>query len=295
MFEKYFKKKEVIKPLEVMVIDEPVTGKHVYPKEIYEIHHEFEVASDKLVQSANDVLKEAASKDVNKVGRLLNLGFKQVQQVVEIEPLIKKAELSKEQIDLVAYYKQNYPFNKFITEEQVEIICKKYNLVCGDVERFKGFVPEKNLKQIEKFKLKENEQGLYTSTGLFLKNAEIRTNGIANRFQHIYVKGDNSGNYAFQREVRESRFYANDTYNIFGLSSLGNISFNIRSNNLHICAPIKDMDMSDMTITRGYKMQEVVKHIPDPVVLHPVKGGYLILTAWGDEASDPMVTNEINN
>ena len=35
--------------------------------------------------------------------------------------------------------------------------------------------------------------------------------------------------------------------------------------------------------------------VPDPVVLKEVKGGFLIVTAWGDEASDPNVVNEINN
>jgi hypothetical protein len=37
------------------------------------------------------------------------------------------------------------------------------------------------------------------------------------------------------------------------------------------------------------------KHIPDPVVLQPVKYGYLCLTKWGAEAEDPILLNEINN
>ncbi len=35
--------------------------------------------------------------------------------------------------------------------------------------------------------------------------------------------------------------------------------------------------------------------VPDPVILQPVKGGYLIVTAWGDEASDPDIINPIHN
>jgi len=34
---------------------------------------------------------------------------------------------------------------------------------------------------------------------------------------------------------------------------------------------------------------------PDPVVLYPVEKGYIIVTAWGDEASDPLVANEQMN
>jgi hypothetical protein len=48
----------------------------------------------------------------------------------------------------------------------------------------------------------------------------------------------------------------------------------------------------------GKQLQDykIIKQaIPDPVVLKAVKDGYLILAAWGDEASDPIVVNEINN
>src|SRR5258708_6348237 len=83
-----------------------------------------------LLLEANLIIKEAESKDVNKVSRLESLGFRQVKQVVEVRPLLEKANLSKEQIELVNYYKREYPFQKFITEKQVKTICHKYNLVC---------------------------------------------------------------------------------------------------------------------------------------------------------------------
>jgi len=39
--------------------------------------------------------------------------------------------------------------------------------------------------------------------------------------------------------------------------------------------------------------KELMIHVlADPVVLQPVKGGYLIITAWGDEASDELVVNQ---
>lgn len=43
---------------------------------------------------------------------------------------------------------------------------------------------------------------------------------------------------------------------------------------------------------KGYKLE---KHIPDPVVLRHEHGGYLIVTAWGDEESDENVVNESFN
>ncbi len=60
---------------------------------------------------------------------------------------------------------------------------------------------------------------------------------------------------------------------------------------LKICAPLSQMEMT------GYKLFgiHIVKEVPDPIVLQPVNGGYLIVCAWGNEASDELVVNSINN
>lgn len=273
-----------------------------YPKEIQEIHRSFETAADILLLEAQKILKDCSKKDVDKAGRLEKLGFNQVPQVVELKEEKRKAELSKEQIELIQYYKRNYPLNKFITENQVEEICKKWNLVLGDTTRYRGFVPEKNLKQIEQFKLKQQDANVVFCYDVvqysgkkckdFYVNGIVKeSRGITSLFYHIY-KPD-SENYSFQSNDGEN-FYSEDRYNYFGKAELGDIRFKIQtSNSLKICAPIKDMDMTGMTVSRGFRITKI--HVPDPVVLQPVKGGFLILTAWGDEASDPIVVNDINN
>ena len=69
---------------------------------------------------------------------------------------------------------------------------------------------------------------------------------------------------------------------------------------LYIAAPIEDMDMSnhrthDYEVIPKDKLEEM-KQIEDPVVFYPVSFGNivggLIITAWGDEAHDPLVRNE---
>jgi hypothetical protein len=37
------------------------------------------------------------------------------------------------------------------------------------------------------------------------------------------------------------------------------------------------------------------KQKPDPIVFYQVKGGYLIVTAWGDEARDEVILNPNTN
>lgn len=285
MLSRFFKKQAPEKVEREVAVMEPKATK--YPSIVEEIHNEFETAADRLAESAKQIIAEAKSKDASKVERLINLGFKQSNQVSEVKPLLEKAKLSEEQVKLLNDYATRYPFNKFITEGQVEVICKKYNLVCGDVDRYKGFVPEKNLREVEKFKLKSVDEGLFTSNGHFLINAEVRRTGA---YFHIYKKGGNS--YAFQSN-EGTDFYFNDSLNIFGLANLGWTRFNISKSKFKICAPVKDMDLKGLELKDGYKLQKI--HVPDPVVLQPVNGGYLIVTKWGDEENDQILLNTINN
>ncbi len=299
MFDLFKKKEQPVKSQELTVatqsVLEAVANTKNYPKEVLEIHHEFQIASETLLMTAKSIIDEASTKDVQKVNRLEKLGFKQAGQVTEIKPLMQQAELSKEQIELVKYYQREYPLNKFITEEQVKAICHKWNLVCGDVGRYKGFVPEKNLRDIEKFNLKNNEKGghIFISKegeNIFLSDDDLTAYGKdffkRNPTNGMYITGrdgeDIYGGNKFLTEKCHARF--SHTRYLFVNRAIECV--------LQICAPVKDMDISGLELKDGYKL---IKHVPDPVVLQPVKGGYLILTAWGDEASDENVVNQKMN
>jgi hypothetical protein len=61
---------------------------------------------------------------------------------------------------------------------------------------------------------------------------------------------------------------------------------------LYIAAP-RSMFYSNVSQVSG---SHELRNMPrDPVVLCPVDGGYLIIAAWGQEASDENVVNEKNN
>ena len=61
--------------------------------------------------------------------------------------------------------------------------------------------------------------------------------------------------------------------------------------------PKDNEDAIDMAehIVKYFNTSLRENEIPDPVVLQEVRGGYLIITAWGDEASDPLIVNKNNN
>lgn len=256
--------KEIVKT-EVTILEKPTIApkSKEYPKIVQEIHREFDIAGDKLIEEANLILGNTPKLNENKVELLKKLGFTQTEELQTAEKIRKQVEFTKQQLEAVNYYRQNYPFNKFITEEQVETICKKYGLICGDVSIYKGFVPEKNLREIAEFKLKPEDAQYY------------KTYWGAMHYSTYKISYDE-----FQRTKLNSEggYFSHYHYS----SSIGEFK---------ICAPLKDMNTSNMTITNGYKLE----HVPDPIVLQPVNHGYLICSAWGDEASDELVVNEIFN
>jgi hypothetical protein len=63
----------------------------------------------------------------------------------------------------------------------------------------------------------------------------------------------------------------------------------LSGNDLKIIAPESQIDTSRLKKIGHQLIAE------DPIVLQPVKSGYLIVTAWGDEASDELIVNEKMN
>lgn len=235
---------------------------------IAEIHNDFDTASERLLNEAKEIL----SKGIDTKGqRLKELGFVSANAVVVFE----KAEAEKiEKTNLaekIEYYRMWYPHNKFITEKEVKAICKKYGLLYAEVSYYKGDVPEKNLREIEAFKLREEDQRKRTNFDDWSENrirrmqwAGLAQFGARSSFNRPSYYDDNP-----PKEIKE--YYTKPS--------------------LCICAPEKDFDTRNL-VRSGHKLE---LHIPDPVVLQPVPSGYLIVSKWGLEASDESLVNEQMN
>jgi hypothetical protein len=138
---------------------------------VEEIHETFYTEVDRLLADA----KIANSLDTNKQDlidkceRLKSLGFTNTVEVKEaekeilrLENLKRGNEEKKTLTEAINYFSFKYPNYKFITEESVRKICKKYNLVYGEISRYIGTVPDKNLKHIEGFKVLEDDECFIT-------------------------------------------------------------------------------------------------------------------------------------
>ena len=276
-----------------------------YPKEVQEIHHAFETAADRLLEEAKSVIDQSSNLNLEKVKRLSALGFKQANEVVKGQQVIKKVEFSQEQIDLVEKYKRQYPRNKFITEDQVIEICNKYGLVTAGASCYRGFVPEKNLQEIEAFDeiYKCSEKQMYICedgshidmTGTVIRKTSSNYFHFFNKYNKGSVSYEQpiSGDHAFQSNDGVN-FYADGTingkyYNLTGSRKRFNINNKVEP--FLICAPLKDMDVEGQTLkNKVFFTPKLIKvEVPDPVVLHKVDGGFIVVTAWGDESHDPIL------
>jgi hypothetical protein len=262
-----------VKSVPVLVSDALMSGDIVE-----RIHHEFNTAADKAVDEAKKILN---IKVPDKGTRLAKIGFANTPESLKAKEMEETVKRGNEELAAISDYRVRYPFHKFILERQVAEICKKYSLVCGDVNLFKGFVPEKNLKEVEAFRVREEDKVKSVWTGSWITAAMQMYNqyGLSFFQSARQQRRNNFGIVIPQGELKSPE------------QPSGEKEPEMVAPKMKICAPIKDMDMRYMEIEDGYKL----RNIPDPVVLQPVRYGYLIVTAWGEEASDPIVVNEIGN
>jgi len=266
------------------------------PITIAEIHNTFYTEVDRLLKFAQDQ-KEVKVKDEDlrkKADRLRKLGFNATKEVsrdsknrhleeIETYKLNEKRNL----VEAINYFSMKYPHYKFITEDSVKKLCKKYNLVYSTVDRYIGNVPDVNLEHIEKFKVDEND-ACYEDKGVgYLPGSEIMLNipFQSGTFTKQYISKSSyngitlNGRYEFDDNLSYMRYYR------------------YKKSILVIAAPLKDFRL-DSAEVKNFKINPKIE-IKDPIVLQPVchngKKYYLIVTAWGDEAKDELVLNERMN
>jgi hypothetical protein len=260
-----------------------------YPAIVDEIHNEFFTAGDNILDEAKSLLTQLETQDIAKGKRLAALGFGKTREAVAAIETENKLATTKEIAELVVHYKVNYPNNKFITEEQVKAICEKYGLVCGETSAYKGFVPESKLLEIERFKFKKEDAPFaYIEDGDGVVKKILEKDDFKNTECNFFKERMGiEGNGFFSSNSNGAKFIGYNTTTLYGTSSRI-MPFNVK---LKICAPLKDMEVKSNQQVKGYKIMD----IPDPVVLQPVRGGYLCVCAWGDESSDEIVVNQQMN
>lgn len=253
-----------------------------YPEIVTQIHNEFKSAGEKLLKQA-----QATTDNIQKGKRLLSAGFTATKEAAEAKEFLGLSE----QASIIMKYMVEYPLNKFIDETTVAAICNKYNLAKAPISRYKGFVPEKKLADIESFKVNKTDlpaNGIRVTECWGIGLASILTKKVNARRVHKIL--------GMQQIPSDSKLWR---FRNCLITPKGNVWCDemevINKSEMCICAPAKDFDLKGLVKNKKSFFSTQKMTFPDPVVLQPVNGGYLIVTAWGDEASDENVVNSINN
>lgn len=288
-----------------------------------EIHADFYGAEERLFVEAIGLSQGGLVTKASKAERLKKIGFGKAKPIKDCEEIEKKRSVSGHIIKAIEHFRTYYPQNKFITEPEVKRLCEKYGLLLGDASSYVGDMPEKNLADIERFKLRkgdwkekniswfsmfmdESGQQPRTQSGLLglwrpqqqpeldeygLYFGKPRQSGRNSQYESLlseYMRAKDA--MALQMGIpRDKEGYATcvDPYNKPEKKK------EYEQPAFKICAPKEDFD------TRGWEVRDGYRLVWDPVVLQPVSkdgiDGYLIVTAWGDEASDEIVIPSAKN
>lgn len=268
--------------------------------DVAEIHEAFDTAQDRLLEQANSVLGKATEYQVNKLidisKRLESIGFSNAAEVKKAKPVVEKTNISKDQAKTIAYYKQTYPFLKFLTETELDRICDKYGLIYAPSQSYIGSVPEKNLADIEKAQklnqldVPRNEFG-----------CKFKFHGFGSAFYMDSRRAIKAGVPKILKDITFSHWGQADrwiraNYNIEGSYFVDEvINFENKKEGLFIAAPPDHFDTTGLE-KKGKGFFNITKTVvKDPIVFRYVRGGIQVLTKWGKEANDELLALDIDN
>lgn len=262
---------------------------------VAEIHNEFDTAQDKLLVEANRIL--STENKNSKAELLLEIGFTSSPKALAEKRNEQILVKSKKEASLIRYYQDNYPFQKFLTEDELDRICKKYNLIYAPIANYIKDVPEKNLLEIKNSKNllpedKSSNYKIYYITNFW--------SSCPKKIKTLLKSGIPSDaiDYGFNEEsimkyVKEVLGY-NDHYTGYIFNDYKEIT--TVKTGLFIAAPKSHFNLEDLTRDKKFGFMNVtIKEYKDPIVFRYCRGGLQVLSKWGLEASDEILLNPINN
>ncbi len=277
------------------------------------IHAEFDTAEDRLLKQANEILATAKesitdiSEVEKKADRLKKLGFIKTPTVekasiVEKErnDIEKTISFTEEQAKTIQEYKVKYPYLKFLTESELDIICKKYGLIYAPIENFIKDVPDKNITEIENATPLRAEDTAKNEKYIIIKKfwydcpQEVR-NFLKGKIPYKgYGDNNTSPDEQTMELIARNNGYSGDYKGyIFKSATIHEV---IRDNKLFICAPPSHFDLSNLSQESELGFFKVeTREIKDPIVFRYCRGGIQVLSKWGLEGEDQMLLNETLN
>lgn len=266
-------------------------------KLVAEIHKEFDTAQERLLAEAQEIINNSGALLSDKAERLEQIGFVNSKTVVRHRQNINALVKNREQAELIEYYKQTYPFQKFLTEDELNRICVKYHLVYAPVANYKKEVPEKNISEIEDVSILKDEDYPkdIEKTKLFLEKwlaGGMDFLSMGSKWQRILPKTLDGVVSKWEADRILNLKY--DTGITFLVKRVGHI--NINRQGLFIAAPRSHFNLKGLKKNNKFSFLNItITEVKDPIVFRYCRGGVQVISKWGLEASDEVLVNEKMN
>jgi len=270
---------------------------------VAEIHNEFDTAEDRLLEQADNLLAElniptetSIELKANKLEKLGFINAEPVSKAVEFRQHREKQKLTlvttKEQAELIRYYKQTYPFQKFLTTLELERICQKYSLVFAPVKHYTKDVPDKNIKEIENsagLKVGDMPKDLITvKVTDFWSSCPKDIRRLLSKEVDCSKYGDSKSESNLLQLAKDLGYKGEYKGYIFNSAEIKKTT----QHGLFICAPQSHFNLDGLT-KKGYGFLNVTTmEIKDPIVFRYCRGGVQVLSKWGLEGQDESLVNE---
>lgn len=270
---------------------------------IQEIHNSFDNAQEELLAQAYKIISSKGIAE-EKGSRLVKLGFVNSTTAKTYKEREKLYLTSTKDVQGVEYYKQKYPFTKFLKVSQLDEICEKYGLIHAPVENYIKDVPEKNVSEIENAQPLDSKD--MTPNMLFYQYKDSD--------KHVFnlnpeeIEMIKSG---IEINIKDPNFIPNNTVNQRALLSnyfdkaVGlrwdfatecSMSLIKRSEGLFIAAPKSHFNLEGLSKVNKFGFMSLITvEVKDPIVFRYVRGGIQVLSKWGLEGDDERLQNEILN
>jgi hypothetical protein len=185
--------------------------------------------------------------------------------------------------DRAIYYEKWYPHLKFILDDQLNQLYKKYGLAYAPVSNYIGSIPQENLDEIIRL------NGVITPSDV--RTNKYRYEGVNYRETKKYYLEQNRliEDQLEIKKLLEAEFRGVEIY------SRSTSCTKIEDYEpLYIAAPKSMLNLENLRESKSgfgffkkHRPEQVAA--PDPVVFRFVKGGVLIISKWGPEAEDEML------
>lgn len=249
---------------------------------VEDIHRDFKTTAEAFVAESDNVMTAEPPVKPELLERYARLGLTGNKHIREFEIAKETHDKMQEDFDaqqklvkIIGDYRIQYPLQPFIPHQNLIDLCVKYGLVFERERYFIEDIPLNCLGAMEKFKLKQQNDGIEEADADFAKG------GVVPAQRDVQVDPD-TGVMHVSRAMTDAMMAMSEA-----LLSLGTgRSSDTLYPGFYI---VGTKDMFKLPSLRKWDDKKHTSVVDDPLVLKEVKHGWLLIAAWGPEAELPEV------